>query len=146
VLLWVPTCCLFDEMSRRAMLHRNRSCYCFYLMGAYLLPMLGFWNLGKTSTLVLGTCVFILFMLVLSTFVNNYNIAGRWVIIFKWHYGCVCVINIITLFFVWNIYLSVWTMDHVLFGVRLKFTRGVSTCTLLVINKLTLVHPVCEWN
>jgi len=26
----------------------------------------------------------------------------------------------------------VWTMDHVLFGVRLKFTRGVSTGTLLV--------------
>ena len=32
VLLWVPTCCLFDEMSRQVMLHRNRSCYCFYLM------------------------------------------------------------------------------------------------------------------
>ena len=32
VLLWVPTCCLFDEKSRQTMLHRNRSCYCFYLM------------------------------------------------------------------------------------------------------------------
>ncbi|KAG2568966.1 hypothetical protein PVAP13_7NG364425 [Panicum virgatum] len=52
-----------QQQDRRAMLHRNRSCYCFYLMGAYLLPMLGFRNFGKTSTLVLGTCVFILFML-----------------------------------------------------------------------------------
>ena len=27
---------------------------------------------------------------------------------------------------------SVWTMDHVLFGVRLKFTHGISTGILLV--------------
>ena len=46
--------------------------------------------------------------------------------------GCVCVINIIALFFVWNIYFSIWCMDHMLFGVSLKFTRGVSTGTLLV--------------
>jgi len=37
-----------------------------------------------------------------------------------------------------NIYLSVWTMDYVLFGVRLKFTRGVSTGTLLVGLKLRI--------
>ena len=46
--------------------------------------------------------------------------------------GCVCVIDIIALFFVWNIYFSIWCMDHMLFGVSLKFTRGVSTGTLLV--------------
>ena len=46
--------------------------------------------------------------------------------------GCVFVINIITLFFVWNIYFSIWTMDHVLFNVRLKFIHDVSTNTLLV--------------
>jgi len=31
-------------------------------------------------------CVHSVYALVLPTFVNNYNIAGRWVIIFKWHY------------------------------------------------------------
>ena len=31
-------------------------------------------------------CVHSVYALVLPTFVNNYNIAGWWVIIFKWHY------------------------------------------------------------
>ena len=44
--------------------------------------------------------------------------------------------------------ISVWTMDHVLFGVRLKFTRGVSTCTLLVpINVGVKMQAIlwCAW-
>ena len=65
---------------------------------------------------------------------------------FKWRKeillsGCVCVINIIALFFVWNIYFSIWCMYHMLFGVSLKFTRAISTGTLLVIFKDSISTP-----
>ena len=49
-------------------------------------------------------------------------------------FGCVYVINVIALSFVWNIYLSESTMNDVLFGARKsEINRGVSTDTLLVI-------------
>ena len=54
-------------------------------------------------------------------------------------FGCVYVINVIALSFVWNIYLSDSTMNDVLFGARKsEINRGISTGPLLVSNKLLI--------
>ena len=49
------------------------------------------------------------------------------------YFGCIYVINVIALSFVWNIYLSDSTMNDVLFGAgKSEINRGVSAGTLLV--------------
>ena len=75
--------------------------------------------------LVYVNWIYVTLFTITSSFLSILLITALWILL----YGCVCVINIITLSSVRNVYLFVWTMDHVLFGVYLKFTCGVSTCT-----------------
>ena len=58
-------------------------------------------------------------------------------------FGCVYVINVIALSFVWNIYLSDSTMNDVLFGAgKSEINRGVSTGTLLVKANWSMIWHV----
>jgi len=103
---------------------RNKKWPCSTIILAYI----------SNIILVYVNWIYVTLFTITSSFLSILLITALWILL----YGCVCVIDIITLSSVWNVYLFVWTMDHVLFGVYLKFTRGVSHGHLT--SKIKLLH------